>query len=511
MQDTKLLKQTPLKTLSIRTKLIAGSILILILAGAVSGCYKAPEKFLINLQGNSQNYWETISKEFPLPENFSISSNPYGEELLPEIRINHYLPPKIIIDEESILLNYEYLIPVTDFWNPVNSIPRENPDNYKLVTMKQISLPEKGLAVEGLYPGDSGYPLYEETRISLVFPEGSNSGNTEYVILTEWFNNIRKRYKEKHSVSPQISWINGVGDLMLQRGVEDILIYRSEGASTIFGDTEEILKSSALTLGNLEGSVTYTNIKTPKSYNFKFNPRVLTVLKNVGFDYFSITNNHIYDYGETGFTDTLRYLIKAGIPTSGAGLTKEEAARYTEFNLDTTTVRILSMGAYPREKNGWDGRSMAQVSDTRPGILFEGNEALEAVREMTSPDSFDILMVHGGVEWTSTPTEKQKRIYRSYIEAGIDLILGSHPHVLQGMEVWKKGLIAYSLGNFVFPGMGSMPFAEDSMILSAGIINNKIVYLKPIPVKIDNQNISLDKSGKILERFTDLTKNLIMN
>ncbi len=167
------------------------------------------------------------------------------------------------------------------------------------------------------------------------------------------------------------------------------------------------------------------------------------------------------------------------------------------------------MGAYPQERNGWNGRTMAQVTDTRPGILFDGELAMEAVKNMSSPSSFDVLMIHGGVEWTSIPEENQQSLYQSYLDAGADIILGSHPHVLQGMEEWQGKLIAHSLGNFIFPGMGSMKFAEESMILSVGIYDNKIKYIKPIPVDIDNQRLSIDNSGIILKRFENLSKKLV--
>ncbi len=503
------MKQTPLKTSFINNKIIQSCLfsLILILSFSAAGCKRVPERIVIDIPKETSARWETIIGELPLPEIFTMVLPTDEDKTIPEIRIIQYHSHQIPVEGNSFLLDYEYLIPVTDFWNPISTISKDDLSDYQLLPPDRIMLPKKGLAVDGLYPEDKGYPLYGETRISLIIPEEYNKENGR--ILMEWFNNIRDVYAENSPVPPGISWISGVGDLMLQRGVEDILMYKRNGIETVFGDTEEILKTSDLTLGNLEGSVTYTNIKTPKSYNFRFNPKVLPILKTIGFDYFSITTNHIYDYGETGFTDTLSYLEKAGIPVSGAGLTKKEAARFTEFSLNSNRVRILSMGAYPREGNGWDGRTMAQISDTRPGILFEGKEAFEAVSKMTSPESFDILMIHGGVEWTYTPGEEQKRIYRSYIDAGVDLILGSHPHVLQGMEVWNKGLIAYSLGNFIFPGMDSMPYAEDSIILTAGIINNKIVYLKSVPVKINNRSISVDRSGKIIERFTSLTKKLI--
>jgi len=484
-------------------------ILTVFLIFFIYGCSKKPIQVLLSLPMSSHGNWESIINDFPLPENYIFVNEPSDGKIVPEVKIKFFASEEIPLPIDSILLDYVWLVPATDFWNPQTDINMNDLSKYPLIPLDEIKLPQKGLSINNLYPGDPGYPAYESTWLSISFPNHYEEKNELKNDLLEWFTRIKTIHDLSDLPSPQISWIAGVGDMMVQRGVETILIHQKEGARYIFGDTLNILQNQDLLLGNLEGSITYKTRKTVKSYNFKFDYRVLPVLKEVGFDYFSLTNNHIYDYGEKGFRDTLNYLKEAGISTSGAGLTLDEATEYTEISLGNNTVRILSIGAYGREKNGWDGKTMAQITTDRPGILFDGEIATQAVRNMSGPSSFDILMIHGGVEWRSVPDEDQKKIYRSYINAGADMIIGSHPHVLQGMEVWKDKLVAYSLGNFIFPGMGSMTFAEDSMILSAGIINNKIVYLNTVPAKIDNQTILLDKSGSIIERFLTLTKNLI--
>ena len=483
-------------------------LLTAILIFSISGCSKKPIPVILNLYAGSQEIWELIITDFPLPGNYAFVNRTSEEKSVSEVKMNFFASEVMPLPVDSILLNYVWLVPTTDFRNPHTDISDIDIYNYPLVPLEDIKLPQKGLSINNLYPGDPGYPAFESTWLSISFPDHYEEKNETKNNLLDWFNNVKRAYDLSDTPPPQISWVAGVGDMMVQRGVETVLIHQEKGAEYIFGDTLNILQNQDLMLGNLEGSVTYTTGKTAKSYNFRFDPQVLHILKEVGFDYFSLTNNHIYDYGEKGFRDTLKYLREAGIPTSGAGLTPKEAADYTEISLGNNTVRVLSMGAYPRENNGWDGKIMAQVSDDHPGILFEGERALEAVRNMSSLSSFDILMIHGGVEWTSIPGVEQKKVYRSYIEAGADMIIGSHPHVLQGMEVWQDKLIAYSLGNFIFPGMGSMEFAEDSMILSAGIMNNNIRYLKPVPVKINNQTVSIDKSGTIIERFQTLTRDL---
>lgn len=472
------------------------------------GCSHKPQLVLIKIPENSRTIWETIITNFPVPENFILDYESPEITNMPKIILSESNSDSLIHSKNVILLEKTFLVPVTNFWNPLNNTSITDLTKYKLIPMEKIKLPLKGLSIEGLYPEDEGYSAYKLKLLSLSFPD-DYSDETSLNELNSWFQKIKNIYDQTMIQPPKISWIAGVGDMMVQRGVESILMNRESGTEYIFGDTLNILKNQDFMLGNLEGSITYSTNKTSKSYNFRFNPNVLPYLKQAGFDYLSITNNHIYDYGEKGFKDTLKYLKKSEIPTSGAGLTKKEALEYYETTLNNNTVRVLSLGAYPQEKNGWNGRTMAQVSDTRPGILFDGESALNAVREMSGESSIDILMIHGGVEWSSVPKEKQIELYRSYIDAGADIIFGSHPHVLQGMEEWQGKLISYSLGNFIFPGMSSMKFAEESMILSLGIIDNKIKYIKQIPVNINNRRISIDTSGKILERFQKLTTDLV--
>jgi len=297
---------------------------------------------------------------------------------------------------------------------------------------------------------------------------------------------------------------------MVQRGIQTTLIGGGEaGLREIFGDTLEILRRQDLLIGNLEGAVSRRGSAIAKSYNFRFRPEVLEPLKSAGFDYFSLTNNHAYDYGEIGFVDSLQHLSDAGLATSGAGMTPQEAYRPYRTKIGGTTVKVLSVAAYPREKNGFDGRTQASVREDRAGIIFDGPETTEAIRSFSTPNAIDIVVAHGGREWSSRPSESQISIYRGFIDAGADLVLAHHPHVLQGMERYRGGLIAYSLGNFLFPGMGEMRWAEDTLILSLGFLGSRLLYIEPFPVEIDHRVVSLERGqGEILERLMSLSREL---
>lgn len=404
------------------------------------------------------------------------------------------------------------------------------------VALAAISPPYKAIAVGGRYPGEAGYPLVTRSYARLI-PAGSTGSRGSPAPeeardrLVSWFAEL----KEPHGAPepPRPVRIGGVGDMMLGRGLGKLLIGRGEaGRKRVYGEVLPLLERQDLLLGNLEGAVTRRGRPTPKSYNFRFPPEILPELAAAGFDYLSLTNNHCWDYGLLGFTDTLEHLAAHGIPTSGAGLTPEQARRPALFSVggqvaeagqgeadgqagqdepDGQTgrrVKVLSVAAYPQERNGFDGRSQAAVTDERPGILFSGPDALAAVREFSGDESIDVVMVHGGEEWHDRPSVGQRRFYRALEKAGADLVLGSHPHVLQGLEGRGDGLIAYSLGNFLFPGMYVIPRAEESLLLSVLFYGDRPLYVEAYPVQIDHRTIDLERSGGILRRLAGLTLEL---
>ncbi|MFO7730473.1 MAG: CapA family protein [Spirochaetia bacterium] len=475
----------------------------------------------------SHDLWTSLVQENPLPDGITlINGNIDGYDslhIIAHIQISHYsaLSSKELPSADSLLLDKTYYVPVVPIWDKRNDVELAQAEELPLLPVDEVSLPQKAVAVDGLRVGSPDYPLMAKTFLEInwirnVDPEADSASETPSkspAVLQakesfrRWFDKISE---PADSGAPEIVWIGAVGDMMLQRGVQEILIRNgTEGLHTIFQDTLPILQQQDLLIGNLEGTVTHHSVAIPKSYNFRFSPQVLPRLKEAGFDYLSITNNHSYDYGSRGFLDTLHHLKEAGLYTSGAGKTPEEAYTPTQLSIKGSTISILSAAAYPQEKNGFDGRSQAQVTDERPGTIFSGPRVLETLRQTSSPENIDILVAHGGEEWHSSPSEEQRQFYRAGIDAGADIVFAHHPHVLQGMEAYRGGLIAYSLGNFIFPGMYEMPYAEESLILSAGFYDSRLLYLHPYPVNINHRVVSLDQpNGPILPRFLELTRRL---
>lgn len=117
-------------------------------------------------------------------------------------------------------------------------------------------------------------------------------------------------------------------------------------------------------------------------------------------------------------------------------------------------------------------------------------------------------MVHGGEEWSEGPSESLRAFYRSLIDMGVDMVIGSHPHVLHGFESHNGGLIAYSLGNFIFPGMDETKYGEESLILGVGVVDQTVRYVELFPVRINNRTVAMDTGGEILERVLAQTEEL---
>jgi poly-gamma-glutamate synthesis protein (capsule biosynthesis protein) len=366
----------------------------------------------------------------------------------------------------------------------------------RLLPLDSVTLPDIALPVDGLYPGDAGYPLAGPIAVGV---RGDDPG------LRQWFESLPDLKPE--AVPQRIVWIGAVGDIMPARGVDAALLAPS-GTERVFSDTLPLLRSLDLLVGNLEAAATTGGNRTKKTYTFRFDPRALGRLADAGFSYLSTANNHTFDYGPGGFVDTLTALAKAGIASSGSGRTVQEAARPAGLKAGGMEVRLLSFGAYPVDRNGFDGHSIARATDDRPGALWLDAQGIAAASHGFSAEAFNIALVHGGVEWSTAPTGEQKESYRALIRAGADLVIGSHPHVLQGLEAVDGRLIAYSLGNFLFPGMEGTTGGEQSAILQIGIYDRRIVSLRVVAVRLQGGTVRRDAEETSLAQLRLLTRRL---
>ncbi|MDF1569637.1 MAG: CapA family protein [Spirochaetaceae bacterium] len=380
--------------------------------------------------------------------------------------------------------------------------------------LEDVALPYKMAALDGLYPGDEDYPLTVWSVLTVAAKDGEVSARHTRLMgkLENTAAAAAAESLEKHiqmNPVPRFYHLAGVGDIMPGRGFDD-MIFGENGIEKTLGDVAPLLEAPDLLIGNLEAAVTVSNNATPKSYNFKVAPDVPAALVDVGFDFFHLANNHGWDYGEEGFLDTLSAVRRSGAGFSGAGENLEQA----RFAWETKTpegsmVRILSLGACFAERNGFNGALSAAAGENKPGVLWDSPENEEFIRSVLGrSDAFTVVTVHGGYEWESVPREDVTRLYRRYVDWGADLVLAHHPHVLQGMELYDGALIAYSLGNFIFPGMKGWYSGEETGILDIRLHDGCLVGLDFFPVGIDDVILRRAEDSDIAEGFWMMSREL---
>ncbi|MDR0600891.1 MAG: CapA family protein [Treponema sp.] len=385
-----------------------------------------------------------------------------------------------------------------------------------LVLLSELKPPDVALRVDGLSAGDPGYPLVRASGIRVRADSGAGGKPPRGRAASR----IAKKIEELEALiravpsplprsAPRIIWIASGGDVMLDRGAAGILF--DEGPAGIFGGTAEMLAGSDIALVNLEGCVSGRGEKIKKSFNFRFAPKTAKALADAGIDAVLVANNHIYDYGETAFLDTLVHLKEAGLGILGAGLDDDEASRPAVFDVDGEEVRVYGLASYPREKNGWDGLSVAAGKDTA-GILHAGKGGAEKLasrfpRAEGETPPLNIVLFHGGEEWSRRPNEATRRLYTDLVKGGADLVIGSHPHVVQGFEWIDGGAVFWSLGNYVFGGMENTDGGEEGLFIRLGYLGNRLVYLEPFALALTHTRTDI-ASREELKTFYRLSREL---
>lgn len=182
-----------------------------------------------------------------------------------------------------------------------------------------------------------------------------------------------------------------------------------------------------------------------KQFTFRLPPEKVSLLQEMGIDAVTLANNHALDYGTDALLDSCDTLDHAGILHTGAGANLEEAKKPVVVELKGHRIGILGTTRVIPE-SGW------AAGKNHVGMLatYDATVTLEEIRQMREECDYVVVFVHWGIERDERPQDYQRTLGQQYIDAGADLVIGSHPHVLQGVEYYKGKPIVYSLGNFVF-------------------------------------------------------------
>ena len=235
-----------------------------------------------------------------------------------------------------------------------------------------------------------------------------------------------------------------VGDIMLDRGVK-YSVNKNLGGDygELFSKVKDQLQSYDYLFGNLEGPISDKGSDGGNLYSFRFEPKVVSVLKEAGFDIFSVANNHIFNWGIEAFKDTLENLSDANINYVGGGSSGGDA--YQEKIVDIKGLKVAFL-AFSEFKEG-----AVSATSSKAGIALISEEQVKnEVSQVRSAADLVIVSFHFGDEYEDSPNTFQRKYAKLAIDAGADLIVGHHPHVVENPEQYKNSWIAYSLGNFIF-------------------------------------------------------------
>jgi poly-gamma-glutamate capsule biosynthesis protein CapA/YwtB (metallophosphatase superfamily) len=290
------------------------------------------------------------------------------------------------------------------------------PGSVALVVWDGPHLHSKGLSVDGRLPDAPGYPLMS----ALPAPPPSSGSFT----------------------------VAAAGDLMLGRRVAQLT---GSAVDYPLAQVAREFRSADLGFANLEVALTQRGDPAHKDYTFRAPENLAEGLRDSGINIVSVANNHVLDYGSLGLADTLAALDSAGVSHAGAGDDAAAAAAPAIVTVRGTRIAVLSFVNVPNDSvTGFVAQSMAAqagkpgVNWGTPGAVTREVEAARAQADVV------IVSMHAGIEYADQPDAVQEALAHAAIDAGAALVIGAHPHVLQGIEYYRDGVILYSLGNFVF-------------------------------------------------------------
>jgi len=265
-----------------------------------------------------------------------------------------------------------------------------------------------------------------------------------------------------------------------------------------------LLTNCDFNICNFEGPATNEKVIFSPDANVVSPYNSIHYLKQKGFNVFNLANNHTFDSGFKGFTDTKSSIIKESCLYFGAGDDIQDASNIVYLKKNDITISLL----------GICGKGAALMADKNsPGVFFDKyiDVLKRKIREARSNSDFVILNYHGGEEYITIPMPKRRRFLKKLINYDIDIIIAHHPHVLQGIEKSGQKTIFYSLGNFVFDIMHHRqhPLTVKGAIINCEFTKDSYDYkLFPIHINLESGIVeSIDDSffSDYIDSISDFT------
>lgn len=272
--------------------------------------------------------------------------------------------------------------------------------------------------------------------------------------------------------------------------------YDTQGPDYFFGNVRSILEEDDLSIVNMEGTLTEETTRADKKFAFKGPPEYVQILSGSSVEAANLANNHSKDYGSQSFTDTIEHLTNAEVTSFGY----EEVAILEIKGVKVGLTGIYELAEHLEKKQ--------QVKENIAALKQAGAQII-------------IVNFHWGIEREYKPNATQKALAHLAIDEGADLVIGHHPHVLQGVEKYNGKYIAYSLGNFCFGG-NKNPSDKDTMIFQQtftvtkdGVEANDDINIIPCSLSSSsNKNdyrptpLEGDEKNRVMKKIEDYSEGL---
>ena len=272
------------------------------------------------------------------------------------------------------------------------------------------------------------------------------------------------------------------GDLMLDRHVGEKI--KQNGVDWPFaklaGEENRFFQGLDIISANLEGAVADNgaHYNPAMAYDFSFSPEIVSNLKKYNFNFFNLANNHFSDQGERGIIETRKNLDELKLNYAGC----------KDIQIGDCSGKIVEVA----------GKKIGLAGFSSVYSLIDSEKAGEVVKKLADETDLVIVNFHWGVEYDHQFNQTQQKLAYDLIDAGADIIIGHHPHVVQGMEIYKNKPIFYSLGNFVFDQYFSSD-TQEGLAVGINTANQETeLYFFPLKSKLSQPELM---EGQAKEKF----------
>ncbi len=343
-----------------------------------------------------------------------------------------------LVYQEPIVLAVPFFTP----WEAVTlaeaqEIVANGRDDVTILSWDEMTPDLKALRVDGRHPTDAAYPLQKRLTLTAVPQAQTAAADLTAALQT--------------ALAPEPSVkITAVGDVMLARLLGELI---AQGKLEFpFAPVVPLLQNADLTIGNMESALGTLGQPEDKTYTFRAPPEAAKSLALAGFDVVSLANNHAMDYGPEALLQGIDLLKAADVAAVGAG--ENYTAAHRPYLTEINGLKLAVLGYVNVGMEGSPPYFVTEswtATETAPGVAWANPEEImadvTAVRDQTD---LIIVILHSGLEYVEQPAPEQIAAAYAAIDAGADVVIGHHSHILQGIEYYKDGVIVYSLGNFAF-------------------------------------------------------------